>query len=453
MTVQFYNSLSRKKEPLNEVNKGRVGMYVCGPTVYARPHIGNARSVVVYDVLYRLLRHMYGETHVTYVRNITDVDDKINAAAMERGITIQQLTDEVTQQFHDDMGALNCLRPNIEPRATEHIDGMITMIETLIHHGNAYVGSDGQHVLFDVTSASQNKAWNYGMLSGRTIEEQQAGARVAVEDYKKHPGDFVLWKPADEQDDESSKFDSPWGLGRPGWHIECSVMSTEYLGHTFDIHGGGADLKFPHHENEIAQSCCAHPHSDFAKLWVHNGFLTVNGEKMSKSLGNFVTVKDLLDKGIKGEVIRLALLSAKYNEPLDWNDKVVSDAQKLLDRMYRVAQGQPTTAEIAACAEMAKFMDALCDDLNFPLAMSALQQLPDKELVVAAKFLGLLQHTPEAWFKGDGDDNAIVVQIAARAEAKKSKNWAEADRIRDALKAQGIMLEDRPDGTTDWRRA
>lgn len=454
MILQFYNSLTRKKEKLEPLQAGKVGMYVCGPTVYARPHIGNARSVVVYDVLFRLLRHVYGEKNITYVRNITDVDDKINAAAIERGISIQTLTTEVTNQFHDDMGALNCLPPSIEPRATEHIAGMVTMIETLIANGNAYVGADGQHVLFDVTSNSKNMTWNYGMLSGRTLDDQQAGARVAVESYKKHPGDFVLWKPTDSEDDASSVFESPWGRGRPGWHIECSVMSTHYLGQTFDLHGGGADLKFPHHENEIAQSCCAHPQSAFAKLWVHNGFLTVNGEKMSKSLGNFVTVKELLDQGVKGEVIRLALLSAKYNEPLDWNDKVISDASKLLDKMYRILARQPEipTEEIPDSKGMNSFMDALSDDLNLPQAMSHLQYLPEDEMMVAARFLGLLQHSPEAWFKGAGDDGVIAAHIEARIRAKQSKNWAEADRIRDDLKAQGILLEDRPDGTTDWRR-
>ena len=532
MNLQFYNSLSRTKETLEPLNKGRVGMYVCGPTVYARPHIGNARSVVVYDVLFRLLRHIYGEKHVTYVRNITDVDDKINAAAIERGITIQALTAEVTQQFHDDMGALNCLRPNIEPRATEHIDGMITMIETLIHNGNAYVGSDGQHVLFDVTSASNHASWKYGMLSGRTIEEQQAGARVAVESYKKHPGDFVLWKPADAQDDDSSKFDSPWGVGRPGWHIECSVMSTEYLGHSFDIHGGGADLKFPHHENEIAQSCCAHPHGAFAKLWVHNGFLTVNGEKMSKSLGNFITVKDLLDKGIKGEVIRLALLSAKYNEPLDWNDKVVSDAQKTLDYGYRAFKSVgfsplsfPRKRESSGDTSLdSRFrgnddmedLDSLLNDLNMVGQINTMRALAREIMNPAANetkeflewkclrlckigdMLGVLQQDPKIWFEGNvviqpessvhrfasteatvqesvtvnlsgtailsGTGNisanltATITNEGAqrlvneRTEFKKVKNWKEADAIRDTLKQCGIILEDRPDGTTDWRR-
>lgn len=440
-TLQLYNTLTRRKEGFTPLDAQHVTMYVCGPTVYARPHIGNARSVVVYDVLYRLLSQLYPK--VTYARNITDVDDKINAAAIERGITIQALTAEVTQQFHDDMGALNCLRPTIEPRATEHIGGMIAMTEQLITNGHAYVGSDARHVLFDVTSYA-----DYGALSGRTIDEQEAGARIAVEDYKRHPGDFVLWKPAADTDDASSVFDSPWGAGRPGWHIECSVMSTQYLGATFDIHGGGADLKFPHHENEIAQSCCAHKESRFAKYWVHNGFLTVNGEKMSKSLGNFITVRDLLDRGIKGEVIRLALLMSKYNEPLDWNDDKVREAEKLLDKLYRLAAQGVVAEEVNA-----EFVAALQDDLNLPKAIAILQQLPDAAQVVAAQFLGLLQQDAQSWFKGEGDDSAVQAQIAARAEAKKARNWAEADRIREELKAQGILLEDRPDGSTDWRRA
>ncbi len=467
--LQLYNTLTATKQPFTPLNPEHVTMYVCGPTVYARPHIGNARSVVVYDVLYRLLRHLYGDRHVTYVRNITDVDDKINAEAARRGISIQALTGEVTAQFHHDMDALNCLRPTIEPRATEHIAGMIAMIERLIAHGNAYVAEG--HVLFSVQSSVASRQsseshtgnwhratgnYHYGMLSGRTVEEQEAGARVAVESYKKHPGDFVLWKPADDEDDASSVFDSPWGVGRPGWHIECSAMSTKHLGENFDIHGGGADLKFPHHENEIAQSCCANPGSHYARYWVHNGFLTVNGEKMSKSLGNFITVRDLLDQGVKGEVIRLALLSAKYNEPLDWNDEKVREAEKWLDKWYRHLAAHPAPLPAQAGepqAPVKAVIDALADDLNTPKAFAQLQQLPMQDQIATARFLGLLQMTPDDWFKGEsGEGSEIEAQIAARAEAKKAKDFATADRIRDALKAQGIVLEDRPDGTTDWRR-
>jgi cysteinyl-tRNA synthetase len=441
-TLTLFNSLTRKKEPFTPMDPQNVRMYVCGPTVYDRPHIGNARAVVVYDVLFRLLRHIYGENHVTYARNITDVDDKIIVAAKERGIAIQQLTTEVTAQFHDDMDALNCLRPTHEPRATQYIGKMIAMIEMLIHRGHAYVAEG--HVLFSVTSYA-----DYGKLSGRTVEDQQAGARVAVESYKRHPGDFVLWKPADAEDDASSVFDSPWGAGRPGWHIECSAMSTDLLEDTFDLHGGGADLKFPHHENEIAQSCCANPKSEFAKLWLHNGFLTVNGEKMSKSLGNFITVKDLLDKGVPGEVIRLVLLMTKYSEPLNWTDKLLEDAKKMLDGWYR----KFIKAEKVAVPIPQEFLDALDDDLNTPKAISLMHNAAPEELGRMLILLGLAPQNAEAWFKGMEPDDVVLAMIEARTAAKAAKNWAKADRIRDELKAQGILLEDRPDGTTDWRRA
>jgi cysteinyl-tRNA synthetase len=437
--IHLYNSLTRQKEPLRPLDAARVRMYVCGPTVYARPHIGNARSVVVYDVLFRLLRHVYGEAHVTYARNITDVDDKINAAAMERGISIQALTEEVTAQFHADMDALHCLRPTVEPKATEHISQIITMIEQLIARGHAYAAQG--HVLFDVTSDA-----DYGQLARRSRDEMIAGARVEVAPYKRSPGDFVLWKPASEKDDASSKFDSPWGVGRPGWHIECSAMSTTHLGESFDIHGGGADLMFPHHENECAQSRCAHPHGHYARMWVHNGFLTVSGEKMSKSLGNFITVKDLLDQGVHGEVIRFALLSTHYRKPLDWTPKLVEDAKKQLDSLYR---------KLSESGAGDVNVDSLFDDLNVPDYLAKLHTLSGDALRKSGEVLGLLQQNAEAWFKGNSteDDSAIVTQIQARLEARKAKNWAESDRIRDALKAQGIILEDRPDGTTDWRRA
>jgi cysteinyl-tRNA synthetase len=451
MTLSLYNTLSRKKEPLTPLDPKNVRMYVCGPTVYDRPHIGNARSVVVYDVLYRLLAHVYGKDCVTYVRNITDVDDKINAAAKQNNEPISALTSRVEGWFHDDMKALNCLDPNREPHATAHIAQMIAMIEKLIAHGNAYV-SQG-HALFAVDSYK-----NYGELSGRKLDELVAGARVEVEAYKKHPGDFVLWKPADAGDDPSSVFDSPWGKGRPGWHIECSAMSGEYLGENFDIHGGGADLMFPHHENEIAQSRCASPGSQFARTWVHNGFLTVNGEKMSKSLGNFITVKDLLDKGVKGEVIRLALLMTKYNEPLDWSEKLLNDAKKMLDGWYRELKNwgieELKKKNDFPISSIPHFLNSLLDDLNLPKAISLMHSASPQELHAMGNLLGLLQQPPESWFKGDGGgDGDIQAQIDARIAAKKAKNWAEADRIRKALAGAGILLEDRPDGTTDWRRA
>lgn len=441
MTLYLYNTLTRKKEEFKPLDSKNVRMYVCGPTVYDRAHLGNARSVVVYDVLYRLLKHLYPK--VTYVRNITDVDDKINKAAKEQNIPIQQLTSKVTQWFHEDMGALNVLAPTIEPKATEHIGQMIEMIKILIEGGKAYVAQG--NVMFSVKTLA-----DYGKLSGRVQEELDAGARVKVEGYKRDPNDFVLWKPADKDDDPSSVFDSPWGKGRPGWHIECSAMSTEYLGQDFDIHGGGSDLMFPHHENEIAQSCGAYPQSHFAKYWVHNGFLTVNGEKMSKSLGNFITVRDLLDKGIKGEVIRYALLKTKYNEPLDWSEKLLSDAKKELDTFYgRIRRDKGAGGAEGVIEHMANI---LSDDVNVPVALSVLHANTGDVLKQMGDILGILQQDPERWFKGDSGGSDVDAQIAARNAAKKAKNWAEADRIRNELKAQGIILEDKPDGTTDWRK-
>lgn len=439
--LSLYNTLTRRKEIFTPADDKNVKMYVCGPTVYDRPHLGNARSVVVYDVLYRLLRHVYGENNVTYVRNITDVDDKINAAAKANGEPISTLTRRVEGWFHADMEALNCLPPTFEPRATQHIGEMIEIIKKLISGGHAYE-SQG-HVLFRVDSYK-----DYGRLSGRKLEDLIAGARVEVENYKENPGDFVLWKPADAGDDPSSVFASPWGAGRPGWHIECSAMSSKYLGDDFDIHGGGADLMFPHHENEIAQSCCVSPHSHFATTWVHNGFLTVNGEKMSKSLGNFTTVKDVLDKGVRGEVIRFALLSTHYRSPLDWNEKILSDAKKTLDSWYRVVSGQCS----AVSGQKEDFLAALNDDLNITKAISLMHEAEPQELLAMAKMLGFLQQSPEEWFKGSGDDTKIQNLIDERITAKKDKNWTRADDIRKNLAQQGIILEDRPDGTTDWRR-
>jgi cysteinyl-tRNA synthetase len=510
MRLSLYNTLTRRKEPFAPLDEKNVRMYVCGPTVYDRPHLGNARSVVVYDVLYRLLMHVYGSEHVTYVRNITDVDDKINVAAKANNEPISALTSRVEGWFHADMAALNVLPAtrNIngnkdskingymaEPHATHHIPEMVAMIQKLIENGHAYA-ADG-HVLFSVTSYKE-----YGQLSGRKLDELMAGARVEVESYKKHPGDFVLWKPADAGDDPSSVFESPWGKGRPGWHIECSAMSTNYLGATFDLHGGGADLMFPHHENEIAQSRCALPGSQFARFWVHNGFLTVNGEKMSKSLGNFITVKDLLDKGVRGEVIRLALLMSKYNEPLDWRDNLIHSSKSTLDAAYRVLlrvneiriDDEIDEEKVKRFEPLQEIQTALYSDLNTPLAISVIPNyalMLNKWLdigenktavsVIANRFknsmklLGLLQQDPDEWFKGPriieatgtahGSSKAVGVAasiisndgiqslIDARIAAKKAKNFTEADRIRKELAGQGIILEDRPDGTTDWRRA
>lgn len=440
LMLRLSNTLSRTVEAFQPIDPSHIRMYVCGPTVYARPHIGNARSVVVYDMLYRLLAHDFPK--VTYARNITDVDDKINAAAVERKITIQALTEEVTGQFHADMDALFCLRPTVEPRATTHIAEMIALIQSLIDGGFAYAANG--HVLFRVQKDPQ-----YGVLSRRSVDDMIAGARVEVAPFKEYPGDFVLWKPASEKDDASSKFESPWGVGRPGWHIECSAMSSKHLGNDFDIHGGGADLMFPHHENEIAQSTCGHPGSHYAKYWVHNGFLTVEGEKMSKSLGNFITVHDLLQKGIPGEDIRFALLSTRYNEPLNWTQKLLEDANKVINRLYR------TSTETAGPVSE-QILEALRDNLNTPKALALLQEIKDPGVLKgSAQFLGLLTQTADQRFKGDsaGEDTLwIEVQIQARNDAKKARDFATSDRIRDELKAKGIILEDNAQGT-GWRRA
>ncbi|MCD6035138.1 MAG: cysS [Rickettsiales bacterium] len=446
MPISLHNSLSRAKELFTPMDAEHVRMYVCGPTVYDRAHIGNARAVVVFDMLYRLLQYTYAQ--VTYARNITDVDDKINARAKETGKPISEITTETTRMFHEDMEALSCLPPTVEPRATQHIPQMIAMIERLIASGHAYAAEG--HVLFAVQSDP-----NYGHLAGRTTEEMIAGARVEIAPYKKYPGDFVLWKPS--KGDEPG-WESPWGVGRPGWHIECSAMSTEYLGNDFDIHGGGADLQFPHHENEIAQSCCANPGSRYAKYWVHNGFLTVNGEKMSKSLGNFVTVHELLARGIKGEVIRYALLATHYRKPLDFSDKALEDAKKALDRFYRVIQGK----ENAEVSVPAPFIEALSDDINTPKALALLHEYAQggraKDLLAGGIMLGFFEDSAENWFAdenqevNDEEKTEIDALVAARAEAKQAKNWSEADRIRDLLAQRGIVLEDRPSGVTEWRR-
>lgn len=445
--LTLYNTLTRTKETFVPEAKDNIRIYVCGPTVYDRPHLGNARSVVVYDVLYRLLCHIYGTQRVTYVRNITDVDDKINAAAKANGEPISALTKRVGGWFNDDMAALNCLPPTHEPRATAHINEMIAIIEKLIAGNHAY--SANGHVLFRVGSYKE-----YGALSGRKLEDLIAGARVEVESYKENAGDFVLWKPADSDDDASSVFDSPWGKGRPGWHIECSAMSSKYLGDDFDIHGGGADLMFPHHENEIAQSRCSAPHSNFAKYWVHNGFLTVNGEKMSKSLGNFTTVNDVLNKGIHGEVIRLALLSSHYRAPLDWNEKLIHDAKLTLDRWYRILDsGFRIQDSENHLTTNSKILEPLLDDMNIPRVIGLMHEAKPEELLAMGNILGLLQQSPESWFKGNREDTQEIEKlIAERIVAKKSKNWVRADEIRKILSEQGIILEDRPDGTTDWRR-
>ena len=448
MALHLYNTLTRQKEAFKPLDAANVRMYVCGPTVYDFAHIGNARPVVVFDVLFRLLRRTYGEGRVTYVRNITDVDDKINAAAKESGEPISAITTRTTAAFHADMAALNALPPSVEPRATQHIEQMIAMIQLLIGKGYAYEAEG--HVLFHITTDPF-----YGKLSGRNLDELRDGARIDVAPYKKDAGDFVLWKPSS---DDLPVWDSPWGRGRPGWHIECSAMAKTHLGTTFDIHGGGRDLVFPHHENEVAQSECANG-APFAKYWVHNGFLTVDGEKMSKSLGNFRTVRDLLAK-YPGEAIRLALLKAHYTQPLDWTDANVREAKANLDGWYRALQGQESVAPAKDLPPAVH--DALDDDLNTPLAFAAMNALAGKgaiaELKAAAAVFGVLQQGAEAWFRWQPagsalDERLITDLIERRAAAKKSRDFATADRIRLDLEAQGIVLEDKPGGITQWRRS
>ena len=448
--LKIYNTLTRQKETFTPQNPDHIGMYVCGPTVYDYAHIGNARPVVVFDILARVLRRLYPK--VTYVRNITDVDDKINAASKASGEPIRVITERTTQAYNEDMAALGAYVPDVTPRATEHIPEMITMIEQLIANGHAYA-ADG-HVLFAVKTFA-----DYGKLSRRNQDELLAGARVEVAPYKRDAGDFVLWKPSDE---ETPGWDSPWGRGRPGWHIECSAMSEKYLGKTFDIHGGGIDLSFPHHENELAQSCCANKTDYFARYWMHNGHLTVNGEKMSKSLGNFFTVRELRDE-FTGEALRYMLMSAHYRQPLDLSKDLIRQCQSSLDRLYGALRG----LDLKAAEADSQVVEALLDDLNVPIALARLHELAtlinksesiDEKIDLAstlkasAYLLGILQQDPELWFQGNTDDAAEIEDlIAQRNAARASKNFAESDRIRDELTARGIVLEDSAAGTT-WRR-
>jgi cysteinyl-tRNA synthetase len=444
--LTLHNSLTRGKERLVPADPMHVRMYVCGPTVYDLAHLGNARPVVVYDVLARLLRTLY--PRVTYVRNITDVEDKINARARETGEPIAALTARTTADFHADMAALGALPPDVEPRATHHITEMVMIIERLIASGHAYAAQG--HVLFAVATDA-----GYGKLSGRSQDELLAGARVEIAPYKNDPGDFVLWKPSD---DDTPGWDSPWGRGRPGWHIECSAMSWKHLGETFDIHGGGSDLIFPHHENERAQSLCAFPGSSFARLWMHNGMLQVNGEKMSKSLGNFFTVRDVLGKA-PGEAIRLLLLRSHYRSELDFSDHALAECKREMDRFYRALERAPGGAAVSVPGAV---LEALCDDLNTPLAVSAMHALADAAMAgdagaaaglrAAGGVLGLLQQTPEAWFRGGGDADWVEAAIAERLAARKGRDFARADAIRAELAAKGIVLEDGPKGTI-WRRS
>jgi len=458
MTIKLHDTHRGRKVAFEPLVDGKVTMYLCGPTVYNYAHIGNARPAVVFDLLTRILRRRY---ELTFARNFTDVDDKINAAAVETGKTIGEITERFKIAYNEDMAALGVLPPDIEPCATDHIAEMITMIEKLLEKGHAYE-ADG-HVLFDVASDK-----NYGSLSKRDLREMIAGARVEVAPYKKAAHDFVLWKPSTP---ELPGWDSPWGRGRPGWHIECSAMAEKHLGKTIDIHAGGQDLVFPHHENEMAQSSCVHDGDAFARFWLHNGFLSMKQEKMSKSVGNVLLVHDLI-KEFPGEILRLALLSAHYRQPLDWSDETLESARRMLDRLYGAIRGIDVSDEARAAAEAPQsLVAALEDDLNSPKAMAEFFALArelnkssdetEKQRLAATMYaagdlMGLLQSDPEEWFAGDADGQISAEDIKAliekRKQAKANRDFAAADAVRDELKAAGVMIADGRDGTT-WRRA
>ncbi len=451
MTLRLYNTLTRRKDTFTPIDARDVRLYVCGPTVYDRAHIGNARPLIVFDVLFRLLRNLYGADHVRYVRNITDVEDKINARAAERGISIAALTAETIQGFHADVAAIGCLPPTVEPRATDHIGEMIAIMRRLVGSGHAYEAAG--HVLFHTPSMP-----DYGKLSRRSLDELVAGARVEVAPYKQSDGDFVLWKPADPS---SPGWDSPWGRGRPGWHIECSAMSWKHLGEVFDIHGGGIDLIFPHHENEVAQTRCAFGHAAMANIWMHNGFLQVEGEKMSKSAGNFVTIHELVEgasfggRRWPGEVLRLAMLRTHYRQPIDWTVQALEEAEKTLDRWYSLAE--PVATEPQA-EDASGWLDSLADDLNTPAMLADLHRLfadDPAEAVRGARMIGLLQQGPPAWRqqrRADLGINADRIQrlVDERLAARVAKRWADSDRLRDELAGMGVLLKDNKDGTTSW---
>ena len=461
MTFTVFNTLTRRKEPFVPLDENNVRMYVCGPTVYDRAHIGNARPIIVFDTLYRLLKHLYPK--VTYVRNITDVDDKIIKKSQESGEPINVITEKTSRFFHEDIAELNALPPDIEPRATQHIAEMIDLVKHLVDNGYAYEAQG--HVLFSVS-----KMKNYGALSGRSMDEMIAGARVEVAPYKKEPGDFILWKPSDET---QPGWDSPWGFGRPGWHLECSAMSSKYLGETFDIHGGGQDLIFPHHENEIAQSCCAFGHDFYAKYWLHNGHLMVNGEKMSKSLGNFFTIREILDQ-VPGEAFRLYTLGTHYHQPLNWLPEGLKQAKQTMDRIYTALRATPSV-DLTGAKPDGEVVEALKDDLNTPKAIAVLHSLATalnkaesadkqaeikKELIASAHLMGLLYQDPEEWFRagsasaaGQGiGESEIEALIQKRADARKAKDFATADAVRKELADKGVIIEDTPAGT-QWKRA
>lgn len=458
--LQLHNSLTRRKEVFEPADPARVTMYVCGPTVYNFAHIGNARPAVVFDVLARVLRRLY--PNVVYARNITDIEDKIIAAAKEQGVEISTITDKYAAIYREDMGTLGVLPPDIEPKATDTIPGMIAMMQALIDNGHAYAAEG--HVLFNVPSYAE-----YGRLSGRDRDDMIAGARVEVAPYKQDPADFVLWKPSTP---EQPGWDSPWGRGRPGWHIECSAMIEKHLGTTIDIHGGGIDLQFPHHENEIAQSNCAHGNAPLARFWLHNGFVNIEKEKMSKSIGNVLLVHDLI-KEAPGEAIRLALLNGHYRQPLDWTADGLAQSRRMLDRLYGALRAlADVEAKASNEAVPSAFLEALLDDLNTPKALAVLFDLAKQAntatdaaekvrlkaaLLASGALVGLLQADPESWFAGMGMTPNINLEeiealIAARAAARKGRDFKEADRIRDELAERGILIEDGPQGTL-WRVA
>jgi cysteinyl-tRNA synthetase len=457
MPLYLHDTLAREKRAFVPADPERVTLYVCGPTVYNYAHIGNARPVVVFDLLFRVLRHLYGAQAVVYARNITDVDDKINQAAIDQGLPIGAITDRFTAIYHQDMDALGALRPTLEPRATAHVDEMLLLIGRLVDGGYAYAAEG--HVLFDTQSFP-----DYGQLSGRSLDDMIAGARVEVAPYKRHPADFVLWKPSKPGE---PVWDSPWGSGRPGWHLECSAMIGKTLGQTIDIHGGGHDLIFPHHENEIAQSRCADHAPVLARYWVHNGFLTMDAEKMSKSLGNVKLVHELI-KRTPGEALRLALLSGHYRAPLDWTDELIVQSRKSLDRLYGALRRAGDVEVDAGAQPPAAFVEALLDDLNTPRAMAELFALAKtletsedagerravkSALLAAGALAGFLQVDPEVWFEGGANAGLkarVEALLAERVQARKDKDWTTADRIRDELTALNIVVMDGPDGAT-WR--
>lgn len=455
MSLYLHNSLTRRKELFVPGDPARVTLYACGPTVYNPPHIGNARAAVVYDVLYRVLRRHYA--NVVYARNITDVDDKINLAARQEGVPIAAISARYTAIYHRDVAALGVLPPVIEPRATEHIPAMLAMIERLIASGHAYIAEG--HVLFHVPSYPQ-----YGKLAGRSMDEMIAGARVEVAPFKRDPADFVLWKPSEG---DQPGWDSPWGFGRPGWHLECSAMSEQHLGETIDIHGGGNDLKFPHHENEIAQSTCAHGGRLFCRYWVHNGFVELEHEKMSKSLGNVLLVQNLLQR-FPGEALRLALIKGRYREPISWSDDLVQQAKAQLDRLYGALERLKDVPSVDVPLPSA-FADAMDDDLNTPLAIAHLMALATEanvatepsaqarckaEILTCGAELGILRQDSAVWFSSAQsrkvDPAAVESLIAARRDARARKDWQAADAVRAELTAMGVVLMDGADGTT-WR--